>query len=97
MSTHTIVALVENRPGVLNKIASKWRQRGFNIESLAVGHSEVPGLSRMTFTVDGTVTDVDQVRKQMDKVIEVVKVVDLTEHNMVHRELAMVKLSALPK
>ena len=59
MSTHTIVALVENRPGVLNKIVSKWRQRGFNIESLAVGHSEVPGLSRMTFTVDGTVTDVE--------------------------------------
>jgi acetolactate synthase small subunit len=50
---HTIVALVEDRPGVLNKIASKWRQRAFNIESLTVGHSEVPGLSRMTFTVDG--------------------------------------------
>ena len=97
MSTHTIVALVENRPGVLNKIVSKWRQRGFNIESLAVGHSEVPGLSRMTFTVDGTVTDVEQVSKQMDKVIEVVKVVDLTEHNMVHRELAMVKLAATAK
>ncbi len=94
MTTHTIVALVENRPGVLNKIASKWRQRGFNIESLAVGHSEVPGLSRMTFTVDGTMTDVEQVSKQMDKVIEVVKVVDLTEHNMVHRELAMAKIAA---
>ncbi len=46
---HTIIALVEDRPGVLNRIASKWRQRGFNIESLAVGHSETPGLSRMTF------------------------------------------------
>jgi len=45
---HTIIALVEDRPGVLNRIASKWRQRGFNIESLAVGHSETPGLSRMT-------------------------------------------------
>jgi acetolactate synthase-1/3 small subunit len=94
MSTHTIVALVENRPGVLNKIASKWRQRGFNIESLAVGHSEVPGLSRMTFTVDGTMNDVEQVSKQMDKVIEVVKVADLTEHTMVHRELAMAKIAA---
>ncbi|MDP3991782.1 MAG: acetolactate synthase small subunit, partial [Candidatus Colwellbacteria bacterium] len=49
---HTIIALVEDRPGVLNRIASKWRQRGFNIESLAVGHSETPGLSRMTFVVD---------------------------------------------
>ena len=97
MSTHTIVALVENRPGVLNRIVSKWRQRGFNIESLAVGHSEVPGLSRMTFTVDGTTTDIDQVTKQMYKVIEVVKIADLTEHDMVHRELAMVKVTAPPK
>jgi len=94
MSKHTIVALVEDHPGVLNRIASKWRQRGFNIESLAVGHSEVPGLSRMTFTVDGTTTDVDQVTKQMYKIIEVVKVSDLTEHNMVHRELALVKVAA---
>ena len=97
MSTHTIVALVENRPGVLNRIASKWRQRGFNIESLAVGHSEVPGLSRMTFTVDGTTTDVDQVTKQMYKIIEVVKVSDLTEHNIVHRELVLIKVSATPQ
>jgi acetolactate synthase-1/3 small subunit len=94
MRKHTIVALVEDRPGVLNKIASKWRQRGFNIESLAVGHSEIPGLSRMTFTVDGTTTDVDQVTKQMYKIIEVVKVSDLTEHEMVYRELALIKVSA---
>ena len=94
MSKHTIVALVQNRPGVLNRIASKWRQRGFNIESLAVGHSEIPGLSRMTFTVDGTTTDVDQVLKQMDKIVEVVKVSDLTEHEMVHRELALMKVAA---
>ncbi|MGB2693619.1 MAG: acetolactate synthase small subunit [Dehalococcoidia bacterium] len=97
MSKHTIVALVQDRPGVLNRIASKWRQRGFNIESLAVGHSEVPGLSRMTFMVDGTVTDVDQVTKQMYKIIEVVKVSDLTEHDMVHRELALVKIAAGPQ
>ena len=92
MSKHTIVALVQDRPGVLNRIASKWRQRGFNIESLTVGHSEVPGLSRMTFTVDGTTTDIDQVTKQMYKVIEVVKVSDLTEHDMVYRELALIKV-----
>ena len=97
MSKHTIVALVQDHPGVLNRIASKWRQRGFNIESLAVGHSEIPGLSRMTFTVDGTTTDVDQVTKQMYKIIEVVKVSDLTEHNMVHRELALVKVAASPQ
>ena len=97
MTKHTIVALVEDRPGVLNRISSKWRQRGFNIESLAVGHSEVPGLSRMTFIVDGTTTDVDQVTKQMYKIVEVVKVSDLTEHDIVHRELGLVKVSATPQ
>ena len=90
---HTIVALVENRPGVLNKIASKWRQRGFNIESLTVGHSEVPGLSRMTFTVDGTAHDIEQVTKQLFKVIEVVKISDVTEQQTVARELALIKVA----
>ena len=91
---HTIVALVENRPGVLNKIASKWRQRAFNIESLTVGHSEVPGLSRMTFTVDGAAHDIEQVTKQLFKVIEVVKVSDVTSDAVVARELALIKVSA---
>ena len=90
---HTIVALVENRPGVLNKIANKWRQRAFNIESLTVGHSEVPGLSRMTFTVDGAAHDIEQVTKQLYKVIEVVKITDVTEERIVARELALVKVS----
>jgi acetolactate synthase-1/3 small subunit len=90
---HTIVALVENRPGVLNKIASKWRQRGFNIESLTVGHSEVPGLSRMTFTVDGAAHDIEQVTKQLYKVIEVVKISDVTDEKVVARELALVKVA----
>jgi acetolactate synthase-1/3 small subunit len=93
---HTIVALVENKPGVLNRIASKWRQRGFNIESLAVGHSEIPGLSRMTFVVDGATTDVEQVTKQLYKIIEVVKMSDLTDEDMVARELALIKVSASP-
>jgi acetolactate synthase-1/3 small subunit len=90
---HTIVALVENRPGVLNKIASKWRQRGFNIESLTVGHSEIPGLSRMTFTVDGAAHDIEQVTKQLFKVIEVVKISDVTEQQTVTRELALIKIA----
>jgi acetolactate synthase-1/3 small subunit len=91
---HTIVALVEDKPGVLNRIASKWRQRGFNIESLAVGHSETPGLSRMTFTVDGARHDIEQVTKQLYKVIEVVKISDITSEDVVARELAMIKVSA---
>ena len=91
---HTIVALVEDKPGVLNRIASKWRQRGFNIESLAVGHSEVAGLSRMTFTVDGAVHDVDQVTRQVFKVIEVVKIDDITNADVVARELALIRVAA---
>jgi acetolactate synthase-1/3 small subunit len=91
---HTIVALVEDRPGVLNKIANKWRQRAFNIESLTVGHSEIPGLSRMTFTVDGAAHDIEQVTKQLYKVIEVVKITDVTSEPTVARELALIKVSA---
>jgi acetolactate synthase-1/3 small subunit len=91
---HTIVALVQDHPGVLNKIANKWRQRAFNIESLTVGHSEVPGLSRMTFTVDGASHDIEQVTKQLYKVIEVVKITDVTAEAVVARELALIKVSA---
>jgi acetolactate synthase-1/3 small subunit len=93
---HTIVALVEDKPGVLNRIASKWRQRGVNIESLAVGHSEIPGLSRMTFTVDGATHDVDQVTKQLFKVIEVVNITDITNEDVVARELALIRVAATP-
>jgi acetolactate synthase-1/3 small subunit len=93
---HTIVALVEDRPGVLNRISSKWRQRGFNIESLAVGHSEVPGLSRMTFVVDATTNDVEQVTKQLYKVIDVVKITDITHEAMITREMALIKVRATP-
>jgi acetolactate synthase-1/3 small subunit len=90
---HTIIALVEDRPGVLNRIASKWRQRGFNIESLAVGHSETPGLSRMTFVVDAE-ADAEQVVKQVDKLIEVVSIRDLSSESMIGREMSMVKVRA---
>jgi len=90
---HTIIALVEDRPGVLNRIASKWRQRGFNIESLAVGHSEKPGLSRMTFVVDAD-TNAEQVVRQLDKLIDVVHIRDVSHEDIVSRELAMVKVKA---
>ncbi len=88
---HTIIALVEDRPGVLNRIASKWRQRGFNIVSLAVGHSEKPGLSRMTFVVDAS-TDAEQVVKQVDKLVDVVDIRDISDEGMVAREMALVKV-----
>jgi len=91
---HTIVALVEDKPGVLNRMASLFRRRGFNIESIAVGHSEIPHLSRMTIVVDGTTTMVEQVRKQLGKVIDVVRVSDITGDDVITRELALIKVKA---
>jgi len=91
---HTLVALVEDKPGVLNRMASLFRRRGFNIESIAVGHSEVPHLSRMTIVVGGATTVVEQVRKQLDKVVDVVKVFDISDKDMIARELALIKVRA---
>jgi acetolactate synthase-1/3 small subunit len=93
---HTLVALVEDRPGVLNRVASLIRRRSFNIESIAVGHSELPGLSRMTIVVDGATTAVEQVRKQLEKLVDVVKVTDLSQGRSVVRELALIKVHATP-
>ena len=95
VTRHTITALVMDRPGVLNRVASMFRRRGFNISSLAVGSSEQPNLSRMTFVVDSTQADtVEQVTKQLRKIIEVVKVSDLSAEDIVARELALVKVKA---
>ena len=91
---HTLLALVEDKPGVLNRIASLFRRRGFNIESIAVGHSELPNLSRMTFVVNGPATMVEQVRKQVSKIVDVVKVADVTGDKITVRELALIKVRA---
>ena len=93
---HTIVALVEDRPGVLNRVSSLFRRRGFNIASLAVGKSEQPNLSRMTFVVEGDEATVEQVTKQLNKLIEVIKVSELSEDDVVARELALIKVHATP-
>jgi len=91
---HTLVALVEDKPGVLNRVASLFRRRAFNIASIAVGRSEQPGLSRMTVVVDGNSARVEQVRKQLDKLINVVRVSDITAEDIVTRELALIKVNA---
>ncbi len=91
---HTIVAIVQDKPGVLNRMVSLFRRRGFNIDSIAVGHSEVPHLSRVTIVVNGTIATVEQVRKQLDKLIDVVKVFDLIGEKITGRELALVKVKA---
>jgi len=89
---HTLVTLLQDRPGVLNRAVSLFRRRGFNIESLAVGHSETPGVSRMTLVVDAP--DVEQVVKQLYRLIEVLKVSDLTGAAAVELELALLKVHA---
>lgn len=93
---HTIIALVEDKPGVLNRIASLFRRRGFNISSLAVGKSELPGKSRMTFVVKGDQSTVDQVTRQLHKLIDVIRVADISREEMVARELALIKVQATP-
>ncbi len=92
MEKHIITALVEDKPGVLNRIASLFRRRGFNIQSLAVGSSEQPGLSRMTIVVGGNSRVVEQVRKQLAKLIEVIKVSDLSGESFVSREFVLIKV-----
>ena len=91
---HTLVALVEDKPGVLSRVASLFRRRNFNIESIVVGHSEIPHISRVTIVVDGATTVVEQVRKQLDKVIDAVKVSDITGEGVIARELALMKVNA---
>ena len=93
---HVLSAIVEDRPGVLARIAGLFSARGFNIESLAVGPTETPGRSRMTLVVDGDNKIVEQVRKQLEKLIDVLKVIELAGTPHVERELALVKLKAPP-
>ena len=91
---HTITALVEDQPGVLYRISSMFRRRGYNISSLAVGQSETDGLSRMTFVVEGDPETVEMVAKNLHKLVEVIKVVNISSDNTVSRELALVRVNA---
>ncbi|MBI2849274.1 MAG: acetolactate synthase small subunit [Chloroflexi bacterium] len=88
------MALVEDKPGVLNRVVSLFRRRGFNIESLTVGPSEMAGLSRMTIVVGGATVVVEQVVKQLYKLIDVIKVSDVSDEDTVARELALIKVAA---
>ena len=91
--TKVIAALVENKPGVLHSIANMFRRRDFNIESITVGPSEQEDISRMTITVKGDEKTLEQVVKQMSKLIDVVKVSRLEPENIVTRELALIKVN----
>ena len=94
VTSHTITALVEDRPGVLARVAGMFSRRGFNISNLAVGHSETPNLSRMTFVVEGDEWVVEQVTKQLYKLVDVVRVNDISSDSIVVRELALIKVKA---
>ncbi len=91
---HTVVALVEDKPGVLNRVVSLFRRRGFNIVSLTVGPSEMQGLSRLSIVVGGDTVSIEQVVKQLYKLIEVIKVSDISQEEMIARELALIKVAA---
>jgi acetolactate synthase-1/3 small subunit len=91
---HTVIAWMEDKPGVLNRVAGLFRRRNFNIESLIVGHSETPGISRMTFVAEGDVRQLSQVETQLAKLINVTEVQDVTNEPTVIRELALVKVNA---
>jgi acetolactate synthase I/III small subunit len=91
---HIFVVLVEDKPGVLNRVASLFRRRAFNIESLAVGHTDVPGISRMTIVVDGEKVNAERVMAYLYKLVNVIQVEDLSSNPMVRRDLAMIKVNA---
>ena len=93
---HVLSALVQNQPGVLAHISGMLASRAFNIDSLAVGETEKPDLSRMTFVVHGDDAELAQVRKQLDKIVTVVKVLDISSENFVERDLMLIKVRANP-
>jgi len=93
---HVISILVNDQPGVLQRVAGLFGRRGFNIESITVGTSEEPGLSRMVIVTRGDEKTMEQIQKQLYKLIDVAKVVDLSQNPMVARELALIKVGAEP-
>lgn len=93
---HTISVLVNNQPGVLQRVSGLFGRRGFNIESITVGESEELGLSRMVIVTTGDDNTLEQVQKQLYKLIDVIKVIDLSSNPMVERELALIKVNAEP-
>jgi acetolactate synthase-1/3 small subunit len=94
---HVLSALVQNQPGVLAHVSGMLASRGFNIDSLAVGETEDPQLSRMTFVVSGDDPTLEQVRKQLEKIVTVVKVLDISGEDFVERDLMLIKVAAPPE
>jgi len=91
---HTISVMVENKPGVLARVANMFASRGFNIESLAVGETDDQTVSRMTIVSSGDDREIEQITKQLNRLVDVIKVNDLTEELFVERELTLIRISA---
>ena len=89
---HILAVLVENQPGVLTRVSGLFSRRGYNIESLAVGQTHDPEISRMTIVVDGDDQVIEQVVKQLEKLVDVIKVRDISEAELVDRELVLIKV-----
>ena len=96
MMKHTIAVIVNDQPGVLQRVSGLFGRRGYNIESITVGASEEPGLSRMVIVTSGDEHTLEQITKQLYKLIDVIKVIDLSANPMVSRELALIKIQADP-
>lgn len=96
MQSHTIAVLVNDQPGVLTRVANLFGQRGFNIESITVGATEDDALSRMIITTNGNDQEINQLMKQLIKLIDVISVTNLSQNPMVSRELALIKVNAVP-
>lgn len=96
ITKHTVSVLVNNQPGVLQRVSGLFGRRGFNIESITVGESEELGLSRMVIVTTGDDKTIEQISKQLYKLIDVIKVIDLSSNPMVARELALIKVGAEP-
>lgn len=94
MKKHTLAVTVENKPGVLTRVTTLFRRRAYNIESLTVGATENPAISRMTIVVEGDNNIIEQVSKQLYKLVDVIKVVDISEERTVERELVLIKVKA---
>ncbi|HHY05842.1 MAG TPA: acetolactate synthase small subunit [Clostridia bacterium] len=94
---HTLAVLVENRPGVLSRVAGLFARRGYNIESLVVGETEDKTVSRITLVVEGDERVIEQVSKQLNKQVEVIKIQDITNEETVERQMLLIKVSAGPE
>ena len=94
MKKHVLSVLVENHSGVLSRISGLFSRRGYNIDSLSVGETEDPNISRMTIVADADEYILEQIKKQLNKLVDVIKIIELKEEHSIYRELALIKITA---